>query len=195
MALWIVVTAVINVRERLHQQSLGSLPLAYLGMLAAHLGVAVFIIGVTMVKGYETEHDLRMSPGDTATVGGYTFRFDGITDVAGPNYQAARGRFVVIQNGKEVAMLEPEKRMYTVQSMPMTEAAIQPGVVRDLYVSLGEPVGTSAWAVRIYIKPFVQWIWAGCLLMAFGGILAMSDRRYRRREKTVTVPAAAKAMA
>jgi cytochrome c-type biogenesis protein CcmF len=193
MALWIVVTAAINVRERLRQQSLRSLPLAYLGMLAAHLGVAMFIIGVTMVKGYETEQDLRMSPGDTAKVGGYTFLFDGVTDAPGPNYQAARGRFVVSREGKEITVMEPEKRMYTVQSMPMTEADIHPGVLRDIYVSLGEPVGDIAWAVRIYIKPFVQWIWAGCLLMAFGGFLAMSDRRYRskpgRKEKIVETAA------
>ena len=184
MALWIVVTAAINLRERLRQQSVTTLPRAYLGMLAAHLGVAMFIVGVTMVKGYESEQDVRMSPGDTVQAGGYLFRFDGTTDVRGPNYLAARGKFTVSRDGREVAVLEPEKRMYTVQGMPMTEAAIQPGVLRDLYVALGEPVGTAAWAVRIYIKPFVQWIWAGCLLMAFGGLLALTDRRYRRKEKT-----------
>jgi len=138
-----------------------------------------------MVKGYESEQDVRMSPGDTVQAGAYQFRFDGVTDAPGPNYQATRGRFVVSRDGKEITVLEPEKRMYTVQAMPMTEAAIQPGVLRDLYVSLGEPVGTAAWAVRIYIKPFVQWIWAGCFLMAFGGFLALSDRRYRRKETTV----------
>ena len=185
MALWIVVTAAISLRERLRQQSITTLPRAYLGMLAAHLGVAMFIVGVTMVKGYESEQDVRMSPGDTVQAGAYQFRFDGVTDAPGPNYQATRGRFVVSRDGKEITVLEPEKRMYTVQAMPMTEAAIQPGVLRDLYVSLGEPVGTAAWAVRIYIKPFVQWIWAGCFLMAFGGFLALSDRRYRRKETTV----------
>lgn len=126
-----------------------------------------------------------MSPGDTIKAGSYVFRFDGIKEINGPNYVASRGSLTVSRDGKAVAVLEPEKRNYMVQSMPMTEAAISPGILRDLYVSLGEPVGDVAWAVRIYIKPFAQWIWAGCLLMAFGGLLALTDRRYRRKEKTL----------
>jgi cytochrome c-type biogenesis protein CcmF len=185
MALWIVATAVVNLRDRLRQQSARSLPRAYLGMQAAHLGVAIFIVGVTLVKGYESEQDVRMSPGDTVKAGSYVFRFDGIREVSGPNYVASRGSFTVSRDGKAVTVLEPEKRNYMVQSMPMTEAAISPGILRDLYVSLGEPVGDSAWAVRIYIKPFAHWIWAGCLLMAFGGLLALTDRRYRRKDKTL----------
>jgi cytochrome c-type biogenesis protein CcmF len=185
MALWILATAVVNLRDRLRQQSVKSLPRAYLGMLVAHLGVAMFIVGVTLVKGYESEQDVRMSPWDTIKAGSYVFRFDGIKEINGPNYVASRGSFTVSREGKTVAVLEPEKRNYMVQSMPMTEAAISPGILRDLYVSLGEPVGDVAWAVRIYIKPFAQWIWAGCLLMAFGGLLALTDRRYRRKEKTL----------
>jgi cytochrome c-type biogenesis protein CcmF len=185
MAVWILATAVVNLRDRLRQQSVKSLPRAYLGMLVAHLGVAMFIVGVTLVKGYESEQDVRMSPGDTIKAGSYVFRFDGIKEINGPNYVASRGSFTVSREGKTVAVLEPEKRNYMVQSMPMTEAAISPGILRDLYVSLGEPVGDVAWAVRIYIKPFAQWIWAGCLLMAFGGLLALTDRRYRRKEKTL----------
>ncbi len=189
MAVWIVTTAFVSVRERLQKRTQGILPAlihlprAYQGMIVAHLGVAVFIAGVTLVKGYESEQDLRMSPGDMARVGGYDFRFDSIRDEAGPNYMAARGHFTVTRNGDPVAVMEPEKRMYTVQSMPMTEAAIEPGLFKDLYVSLGEPVSAQAWAVRIYIKPFAQWIWAGCLMMAAGGLLAMLDPRYRRRNK------------
>jgi cytochrome c-type biogenesis protein CcmF len=187
MAMWIVTTAAVSLRERLQKReghlfgALIGLPRAYQGMIVAHLGVAVFIVGVTMVKGYEVERDMRMSPGDSTTVGGYNFRFDGLQEQPGPNYVAAVGHFTVTRNGSEVAVLQPEKRMYTVQSMPMTEAAISPGLVNDLYVSLGEPVSEQAWAVRIYIKPFVQWIWVGALMMAAGGLLAMLDPRYRRR--------------
>jgi cytochrome c-type biogenesis protein CcmF len=117
-------------------------------------------------------------------VGGYTFKFDGIRDEPGPNYTAVRAHFTVTKNGHSVTVLEPEKRMYTVQTMPMTEAAIQAGFLRDLYMSMGEPVSAQAWAVRIYLKPFAQWIWAGCLMMAAGGFLALMDPRYRRRNKT-----------
>jgi cytochrome c-type biogenesis protein CcmF len=189
MALWIVTTALVNLGDRLKRREAGwlkslvGLPRAYQGMIVAHLGVAVFIVGVTMVKGYEVERDMRMSPGDTANVGGYDFHFDGIREEPGPNYTAAIGHFSVSRNGSPVDKMEPEKRMYTVQTMPMTEAAISPGLTHDLYVSLGEPVSAQAWAVRIYIKPFVQWVWAGCLMMAAGGFLALLDPRYRRRNK------------
>ncbi|MFH0934223.1 MAG: cytochrome c-type biogenesis CcmF C-terminal domain-containing protein, partial [Pseudomonadota bacterium] len=137
--------------------------------------------GVTMVKGYETERDVRMEVGDTLEAGGYVFRFDGVSETPGPNYIASQGRVSVSKNGKPVTELFPEKRVYNASGMPMTEAAIQTGVLRDLYVSLGEPIpdGSGAWAVRVYIKPFVDWIWAGCLFMSLGGILAISDRRYR----------------
>src|SRR5262249_30004836 len=134
----------------------------------------------------EVERDLRMAPGDTATVGGYVFRFDGTRDVMGPNYRAAQGTVLVTrESGSEVARLHPEKRIYLVQQNAMTEAAISTGPLRDISVPVGEPVDGGAWSVRIYYKPFVVWIWAGCAIMALGGLLALSDRRYRaagRRE-------------
>jgi cytochrome c-type biogenesis protein CcmF len=190
MAFWIIASLVISLRQRwvgegvfidrVRRQSL-----SYYGMQLAHLGVAFFIIGVTLVKGYETERDVRMNVGDTVMAGGYEFRFDGVTDTQGPNYVAGTGHVIVNKNGALVAELLPEKRQYNASGMPLTEASIQPGVFRDLYVSLGEPIPESAgaWAVRIYIKPFVDWIWAGCLLMALGGVLAVSDRRYRIHQK------------
>ena len=164
---------------------------AFVGMLLAHAGVGVFILGVTLVKSYEAERDVRLAPGETAELGGYLFRFEGATDVAGPNYQAARGAFVVTRDGKTVARMEPEKRVYRVQRNAMTEAAIDTGIARDLYVSLGEPAGEGAWTVRLQVKPFVDWIWGGCLLMALGGLLAASDRRYRvsMRRREVPPPA------
>ncbi len=157
-------------------------------MLLAHLGVAVFIVGVTVVNGYQTERDVKMAPGDSVSVGGYAFRFEGTVEHDGPNYRAARGTFDVARDGKSIEKLHPEKRVYGAQGMPMTEAAIDTGVFGDLYVSLGEPIEGDAWAVRIYHKPFVTWIWGGCLLMALGGLVALSDRRYRlaaRRESDV----------
>ena len=200
MALWIVTTTLVNLRERIAGAQGGALsrlgrqPRGYWGMLLAHLGVAVFIVGVTLVKGYETERDIRMSPGDSVSIGAYTFRFEGTTERIGPNYRAARGTFDVAKNGVSFEKLFPEKRVYNAQGMPMTEAAIDSGVLGDLYVSLGEPVEGNAWTVRVYRKPFVTWIWGGCVLMALGGLVALTDRRYRlsaRREEILPAGAAA----
>jgi len=186
IAFWILAASAANLRERLSRMPGGlgakivSQPTGYYGMLLAHCGVAVFIIGVTLVRGYEVERDVRMAIGDTVMVGGYTFRFDGAQNVKGPNYRAARGAVSVSRDGKEVTVLKPEKRAYNVSNMPMTEAAIDTGLFKDLYVSLGEPVDGGAWSVRIYFKPFISWIWGGCAIMALGGLLALADRRYRR---------------
>jgi cytochrome c-type biogenesis protein CcmF len=199
LAIWIVTTAAVDLRERLAHADgssllgrLAAMPRSYWGMVLAHCGVALFIVGVTMVKGFEVEQDLRMNVGQTATIGGYTFQFDGTQQYKGPNYIAARGTFRVSQDGRDVTVMYPEKRRYTVQNQTMTEAAISPGFARDLYVSLGEPLDDGAWSVRLYHKPFVDWIWGGCLIMALGGILAVSDRRYRLawRHKEADVPAA-----
>jgi cytochrome c-type biogenesis protein CcmF len=193
MAFWVISSVVVNLRGRLSKSQSGglltriaSLPRAYLGMNVAHMGVGIFIIGVTMVKTYEVEKDVRMEVGDTVTMGSYTFRFDGVTEAEGPNYTANRGQILVTRNGSTETVLFPEKRVYRVQTMPMTEAAIDTGMTRDLYVSLGEPVGNGAWAVRVYYKPFVDWIWGGCLVMALGGLLAISDRRYRLAAKKLS---------
>jgi cytochrome c-type biogenesis protein CcmF len=171
------------------------LPAGYYGMLLAHCGVAVFIVGVTMVKGYESELDVRMVIGDSVAVAGYDIRFDGVNDVQGPNYVATRGTLTVIRDGKTVRTLHPEKRIYHAQRMPMTEAAIDTGFTRDLYVALGESVGDNAWTVRVYFKPFVDWIWGGCLLMALGGFFAVIDRRYRVGAMAATTAASAAATA
>ncbi len=195
LAAWVITTSLLDLRKRIAGsgallQRLKIPARSYYGMLLAHLGIAVFIIGVTMVKGYETERDVRMDVGDTVEAGGYVFRFEGVSEQPGPNYVAAVGRVSVSKDGKLVTELQPEKRAYNASGMPMTEASIQPGLLRDLYVSLGEQIpGTDAWAVRVYIKPFVDWIWFGCLMMAMGGVLAISDRRYRihaRKTQTAT---------
>jgi len=160
----------------------GRPPLSWWAMQIGHAGVAVFIMGVTLVGGYQQEQDVRMDPGDTVTLASYTFRFNGVHPVPGPNYTAMRGDFEVSEGGSVLRTLHPEKRTYVSSEMPMTNAAIDPGLTRDLYVSLGEPLGGGAWAVRVYYKPFVEWIWAGCLLMALGGFASLMHRRYRKAE-------------
>jgi cytochrome c-type biogenesis protein CcmF len=190
LAFWIISSLVASLQQRwagqgAFMQRVRNQSLSYYGMQLAHLGIAVFIIGVTVVKGYATERDVRMDIGDTVDAGGYVFRFDGVREINGPNYVAAQARVTVSRDGKPVTELFPEKRRYNASGMPMTEAAIETGLFRDLYVSLGEPIPgeRTAWAVRVYYKPFVDWIWAGCLLMALGGVLAISDRRYRISSK------------
>ena len=191
LAMWVFSTVVTGIVKR-HQQrlkagsALGKMSRSYYGMQLAHLGIAVFIVGVTMVNGYQEEKDVRMDIGDTVNVGDYVFRFDGVSKVPGPNYSADRGVITVFRDDRQVTVMYPEKRFYNVQQQVMTEAAIDTGLFRDLYVSLGEPISRGAWSVRVYEKPFVDWIWGGCALMGLGGILAISDKRYRlasRKEK------------
>jgi cytochrome c-type biogenesis protein CcmF len=153
---------------------------AQFGMWLAHLGVAAFIVGVTTVRTHETERDVKMRVGDTTEVGGYQFRFLGAAEVTGPNYQAVQARVEVTRGGEPVTTLTPEKRVYRVQRNPMTEASINSNLARDLYVSLGDPQDDGSWTLRVQHKPMVIWIWLGCVIMAGGGALAASDRRYRR---------------
>jgi cytochrome c-type biogenesis protein CcmF len=156
-----------------------SLPLSYLGMTLAHVGFALALLGVALTSALSLERDLRMQAGDEVEVAGRTVRFVGVNRVSGPNYLADRGEFVVSEGDARIS-LRPEKRNYLARRSVMTEAAIDPGLTRDIYISLGEPLEDGAWAVRIQIKPFVRWIWLGGLLMAIGGCLAVADRRYRR---------------
>jgi len=187
LAVWVLFSHLAGLRERLRRRrdiaavaaDLKGGGRGYYGMLLAHLGVAMFILGITMVSNFGSEQDIRMSPGDVHEVAGYRFRFAGVTTVPGPNYRAVRGRFPVFEGDRRIAVLEPEKRTYFTSSKPMTEAAIDWGLTRDLYVSLGEPLGDGDWALRIYYKPYVRWIWLGGLCMALGGLLTITDRRYR----------------
>ena len=151
-----------------------------LGMICAHFGVAVFVAGVLVVESTSIEKDLRFAPGQSIAVGELEFRFDGVQHAQGPNFSADQGTISVSRGGTQVATLHPQKRIYTRNNQPQTESAIDPGLFRDVYVALGEPVGSDgAWAVRIYIKPFVRWIWLGALFMMFGGFIAACDRRFR----------------
>jgi len=186
LAVWIVAASAVNFWERISNFSgasvaarLAGASRAYYGMLLAHIGVAVFVVGVTLEKGFEIQKDVRMAPGTTEQIGAYTFRFEDVEQVTGPNYVAAHATITALRNGKVIAVLHPEKRFYASQESPMTEAAIDPGFTRDLYVSLGDPVDSKTWIVRLQHKPFVLWIWGGCVLMALGGFFAAGDRRYR----------------
>jgi cytochrome c-type biogenesis protein CcmF len=190
LAAWIVAATATALLQRLRgapQRSLGDKlranSAAWYGMLLAHLGVAVFIVGVTLVRGYEIERDVRLDVGQSVDVAGDTYTFRGVAPRRGPNYDATVATIEVSRNGKTVATLHPQKRAYRASGQVMTEADIETRVIGDRYVSLGEPVtsdgASGAWGVRIYVKPFVDWIWGGCLLMALGGFVAVSDRRYR----------------
>jgi cytochrome c-type biogenesis protein CcmF len=185
LAIWVVTTAALNIWERVRSASgagvlnkIRTQSRSYYGMQLAHIGVAVFVVGVTLVTGYESEKDVKMNRGESVTAGNYSFRFNGVTNIQGPNYVAARAEIEVTKNGKPIGTMYPEKRSYTASGNVMTETAIDTGLFRDLYLSLGEPLVNGAWSVRVYYKPFVDWIWGGALLMALGGGLAVSDRRY-----------------
>ncbi|SES62440.1 heme lyase CcmF/NrfE family subunit [Thalassotalea agarivorans] len=167
--------------------------LSQLGMTLAHTGIAITIVGVTIVSNYESETNVRMAKGDTYTVSGYTIAFEGTKQVQGPNYSAEQGQLMVYKGDKFISHLKPERRTYLVQTMGMTEAGIDPGLFRDVYVALGDPLGDGAWAIRIHYKPFVRWIWLGAIFMALGGLCAILDKRYRRRkQKTVEKTPSAK---
>ena len=203
LACWIVASCAVELLGWVRQDVAGGsawsrlrrLPRAHAGMLVAHFGVAVFIAGVTMVKGYEIDTDVKLHIGEATEVAGYRFRLAAVQDVTGPNYVAARGTIEVTRAGEQYTTLYPEKRTYTVQNLPMTESAIDYGFFRHLYVALGEPLPDKAWLVRVHYKPLIAWIWYGCLLMAFGGMLAASDRRYRSAAKAARAGAIAGARA
>jgi cytochrome c-type biogenesis protein CcmF len=151
-----------------------------LGMTLAHFGVAVFLVGALLVEGLNVQKELAVKPGQTVELGGYGFRFEGVSHRVGPNYEADLGTVQVFEGGAPIATMHPEKRAYASGGQVMTEAAIERGVTRDLYVALGEPLGGGAWAIRVHVKPFVRWIWAGAILMTLGGLVTAADRRFRR---------------
>ena len=194
MAFWIVGALISHLLELVRPTGarwadvphrLGLIPRATYGMLLAHFGVAVFCFGVAMVKSHEIERDVKMEVGDSTTVRGYTFTFLGAREIEGPNYVAMQGLIEVSVDGRKTKELRPEKRIYRVQQNAMTEAAIDTGFTRDLYVALGESVDNGkAWIVRVYVKPFIDWIWGGAFLMAMGGLLAATDRRYRAKKRS-----------
>ncbi|MDX5327592.1 MAG: heme lyase CcmF/NrfE family subunit [Marinobacter sp.] len=156
---------------------------SYYGMVLGHLGMAMVMAGATVVSNYGIERDVRMVPGGSAEVGDYTVVFNYIGERQGPNFTAQYGEFDVFLDGRQVANLHPEKRNYPVGMSVMTEAAIDAGFLRDVFVAIGERITDDAWAIRLQYKPLVRWLWLGSLIMAIGGFLAISDKRYRIRVK------------
>jgi cytochrome c-type biogenesis protein CcmF len=192
LALWVLISNFsIWLKPLVKGKSLSSLvnrSASYYGMLIAHFGVGILVMGITFVSSHEIEKDLRMAPGDSYQMESYRFAFEGVSEVVGKNYVAHQGLVNVFNDANVlIAELRPEKREYSTQTMPMTEAAIDVGLWRDLYASLGDELIDGAWSLRLYYKPFVRWIWVGGLLIALGGFLAGIDRRYRfahqRKEK------------
>ncbi|MEJ5988475.1 heme lyase CcmF/NrfE family subunit [Ramlibacter sp. PS3R-8] len=203
LAAWAVASAIAHAWQRLAGgaggwvERAGRQPRGWYGMLAAHAGIGVFIFGATMANGFESKQELRLALGARVTLAGYEFIFQDIVPSSGPNYDAQRATVLVMRDARLAATLHPEKRVYRAQQMPLSQAAIDVGATRDLFVALGEPAGERAWTMRLHVKPFMAWIWAGCVLMVLGGLLAATDRRYRLQlatrssEVTVRMPATA----
>jgi cytochrome c-type biogenesis protein CcmF len=189
LALWTVAMTVLSFIDRMGEKGfswerLAKVPAGFYGMTIAHLGIAVFVVGITLTSVYSVEKDIRMAPQETLELSGYKFKFQGIKQAQGPNYLAQQGLITVSHEGKPDVTLEPQKRVYQVQKMPMTEAAIDAGLFRDLFVAIGEPLGDEgAWSLRIYYKAFIRWIWLGAIFMAIGGLCATCDKRYRSKSK------------
>lgn len=183
-ALWLCATSLFSfyTRVRMRRNLLEGLrtqsPSIY-GMTLAHVAAAIFLVGTVLSNQYSVEKNVRLAVGEAVDLAGFAFKFEGIAEVEGPNYRALEGDFRIYKGASRVAELHPQKRIYTVQRKPMTEAAIDPGLFRDLYVALGEKLDEHAWSVRVYYKPFIRWVWLSGVLMAMAGVLAASDKRYR----------------
>jgi len=208
LAVWLILGAIVDLGVRVRAgdipfgeslRRLGNLPRADIGKMFAHLGLGVVIFGIAAVTAWEVEDIRVVQVGDSFTLDGpltrYELRFNGVKDIQGPNYTATEGAFTLLVKGKEIARMTPQKRIYTVSRMPTTEAAINIGVTRDVYVVIGDKQDGGGWAVRAYVKPFADWIWAGAFIMGLGGLLSLTDRRYRvaagaRRKKRPSTVAA-----
>ncbi|GGI78728.1 heme lyase CcmF/NrfE family subunit [Legionella impletisoli] len=183
LAAWIVFSTLKSCVLKLHERGFSGIAQSYWGMVVAHLGVAVTVIGIVISNGYGLQEDVKMAPGEEAKLSSYTIRFIGESSLTGPNYHGARAHFQVENQGR-IANIYPEKRIYDIANMPMTDSAIDVTPFRDIYIALGEPLDHHAWSVRLYFKPFVRWIWGGGFFILIGGLLAMTDRRYyKQRQK------------
>ncbi|GGY98040.1 MULTISPECIES: heme lyase CcmF/NrfE family subunit [Shewanella] len=197
LALWVLLStlrAAYNIAKPTNdaELSLARIGRSQLGMLIAHFGIAVSVVGATMVSNYSQEKSVRMGPGISQELAGYTFHYLETKDVVGPNYTAKQGQVRVTKDGKEVAFLKPDRRIYNVRTMDMTEAGIDWGFFRDLYITMGDPVSSSEFAVRLNYKPFVRWLWFGGVFMMIGGLFAASDKRYRAKQKVADAVASDK---
>ncbi|MCM5705363.1 heme lyase CcmF/NrfE family subunit [Larsenimonas salina] len=183
LALWVAMTSLRDVVASALRHGLkgpARLSRSHYGMVLGHLGLAVSIVGITLVSNYHVERNVRLNVGQAVEVGGYRFKMTNLADVPGPNYQATRATLQVTRDGALIDLMHPEKRFYTARRQALTETALDAGLTRDLYVALGEELDNGDWALRVQVKPFVRWIWLGGVLMALGGGLAVWDKRYRR---------------
>jgi cytochrome c-type biogenesis protein CcmF len=187
IGVWVCVSSMLDPVRKLIARNGAPLTRGHVGMCLAHFGVGVFILGATMASAYNTEVDVSAKPGDTVKAGNYEFVFRGMKRVQGPNFVADEGEFELRRGGKLVTMLAPQKRVYRVQQNPMTEAAIDSQPMRDVFLALGDPLGKDAWSLRIQVKPMISFLWFGSGFMAIGGILAITDRRYRQLRQRQTV--------
>ncbi len=183
--LWVVAMSLQDLRVKMNTAPLARLSASYWGMLLAHSGIALCALGVGLSSVYDSQRDMRMEPGDSVLVAGYTFEFKTVSEIQETNYRAIRALVSVTQQGRPVAELSPEKRYYQSGGQVMTEASIDGGLLRDLYVALGEPLRGDSGGMRVQVKPFVRCIWLGGLLIGIGGLVAVADKRYRRRRKTL----------
>lgn len=193
LAAWCVWSTLVQAGQRLSTASTAGAswrlrasrqPLSWWGMIVAHLGIGLFVFGVTLASGFETKRELTLTVGEAVSVAGFDFRLDSVSEASGANYEARRAHVQVLRDGQPFTVLTPEKRRYRSQEMPLSQAAIDTGLLRDLFIALGDPVDEKTWAARIQVKPFMDWIWIGCVLMALGGFLALADRRYRAVVRT-----------
>lgn len=194
ISFWVIFSQLLDVRAKVSNKkqkiaALGKLPKSYWAMQIAHLGVVITVIGIALVATFSDERDIRMAPGDKASIAEYTFEFQGAEKFSGPNYHGDRGRLIVTKNGEFFAQMYPEKRVYTARGSTMTEADIDAGIFADIFVALGEPLSNGAWAVRLQYKPFMRWVWFGGVLMMIAGLLTVFDRRYKANRKPVMAQA------
>ena len=182
LALWIILSTLKLAVTRVKQRGLINLSQAFWGMVLAHCGVAATVIGISVSNGYGIQDDIKISPGEAVMLAGYKISFINASPLIGANYHGTQAQFEV-SHGKKTTLIYPEKRIYNVGNMALTESAIDVNPFRDIYVALGEPIGEKAWSVRVYFKPFVRWIWGGGFMILIGGLLALTDRRYYRVAK------------
>jgi len=175
VGLWIILSALIDPLQRLRRHL--RLPASVAGMSIAHIGLGIFVLGITFVKSNTIERDIALKPGQSAQLGAYQFRYDGVQEIVGPNYEGFRGQVTITRDGKPVTVLYPEKRSYWVQGTVQTTAAIAPALSRDLLAALGEDVGAGAWSLRLQYRPLIRLVWVGALIMALGGVTAVIGRR------------------
>jgi cytochrome c-type biogenesis protein CcmF len=188
VGLWVCAAALLDPLRKWVLREGAPLTRAQIGMCLAHFGVGVFILGATFVSAYTVETEISARVGEHFQVGGYDFVFRGVKPVESANYSAEEGEFEVRKGGQLVTVLASQQRVYRVQQTPTTEAAIDSRIGRDVFVALSKPVGDNAWAARIQVKPLIRFLWLGPLLMALGGIFALSDRRYRLAVRESRVP-------